>query len=356
MKTVRKFLHKRDRRRHARRLGPPIPPPSLSSLRAVYDAVRDKKGLQALVRVRDPRSTGYHVVAVIRGRVVLLDHPNDRADAFLRFVGGDKVTRCRCHDVRDHWRTMTWLPGDSRLHPAKAAAVEYADSPRDVAPQLLRLRKNCRPPAGAYRKVVAAGDTRRHKPWSKFDATTAPTDVAHLATPRPVEWPQPPGRRWDAGLKITLCRRLVEALVARLKAAGKTQTLRAECYSRVAASLVAWSTETDPEATLNLCVEVDPYSWFLRVFRVGAHRTPGYFVMAATRPTGRVAFAHAVPLARARRLVRDHVRVSGIPYTPGLLVATRRGWRFRPLPGHHSTTQGLYVPAGYNVPVPGFNV
>lgn len=169
--------------------------------------------LQGLFKVRshDPQSAkGYHWVAVVRGRVVLLDHVDEATEKSLRawFLGAERG--CRCHDVRDMWGTFTWVDHRSKWQKSDNPQVTgpngkawmRAHKPGDLHEDMVTLRSRCRRPAGQYRGRISGA----------YDDVLMTTPEAEH--PEPAAYPKDHGKRWAA---FGLTKRLV-GLAARTAA------------------------------------------------------------------------------------------------------------------------------------------
>lgn len=288
--------------------------------KTVARLIRQPQHLEIAVRVK-AEFDSYHWVAVIRGRVVLLNHPVDRTRA-IRFLAGPDARRCNCYDIRDKYVTLT-RPIDGRVR---------ASHPDHLPEALTKHRFDRRPPVGTcrtgwevrghgYRSVERVTPECRHPtpglyPW-KFSDRWAPAAALHTALAR------------TAAARIAAAVRAVAGVDLTVRIA------RREPYESAAWSL---HTADAPETSPVLEVALDLITWYVRVASVGAVLADGppggcpYLVLATSRPPDGV--ADAPILAEAAPLAGLGTYAAGArgPAATGILDRPAGRWRFIPLP------------------------
>jgi hypothetical protein len=208
-----------------------------------------------------------HHVAVIRQRVVMLNHNKETQDGekALAELSGTKDWRCSCYAACEMYATHTKLKQERDKRNRKLAqATAKADMPEDM----IALRLKCRTPRTTHRTVYL--DKNRG-----FDQQDGNTTFAPYVGPKYLH------DKWHAaGLPEKIKQRAAEVLAAAL---GGNRSVDVNAYSadnpagvcqlnvRVASFGAAWA------------VHLDPYGWFSRIYYRGLSVLGDWFVTNATR-------------------------------------------------------------------------
>lgn len=240
-----------------------IPKHLLKVIRAPVEHVK-------YVRMIMPKILGArtaHHVAVIRQRVVMLNHSKEIQDGekALAELSGTKDWRCSCYAACEMYATHTKLKQERDKRNRKLAqATAKADMPEDM----IALRLMCRTPKTAHRTVYLDKDRG-------FDQQDGATTRAPYVGPRRLH------DKWHtAGLPEKIKQRAAEVLAAAL---GGGRGVDVNAYSVDAAAGACQLNVRNSSFDAAWNVFLDPYAWFSRIYFRGLSVLGDWFVTNATR-------------------------------------------------------------------------